>query len=84
MKIRIGYDMVYACPQPTPMILLLNTHFSRASDIIVPDHMCTDTAVPQTAYRDGFGNWCTRIVAPEGETRIFGEGVVRDTGHLCR
>lgn len=80
MKIRVGYDMVYTCPQPVPMILLVNTHFSRASDIIVPDHLRTDPALPFTTYRDGFGNWCTRIVAPEGETRIFGEGVVRDTG----
>ena len=38
MKIRIGYDMVYECPQPTPMILMLNIHYSRASDIVVPDH----------------------------------------------
>ena len=38
MKIRIGYDMVYSCPQPVPMILMLNTHYSRASDVVVPDH----------------------------------------------
>ena len=36
--------------------------------------------MPLTAYRDGFGNWCTRIVAPAGDTRIFAEGIVRDTG----
>ena len=80
MKIRIGYDMVYACAQPVPMILMLNTHYSRASDVVVPDHVRTDPAVPLTAYRDGFGNWCSRIVAPAGETRIFAEGVVRDSG----
>ena len=80
MKIRIGYDMVYACPQPVPMILMLNTHYSRASDVVVPDHVRTDPAVPLTAYRDGFGNWCSRMVAPAGDTRIFAEGIVRDTG----
>ncbi len=80
MKIRIGYDMVYECPQPVPMILMLNTHYSRASDVVVPDHVCTDPAVPLIAYRDGFGNWCSRIVAPAGETRIFAEGILRDTG----
>ena len=80
MKIRIGYDMVYECPQPVPMILMLNTHYSRASDVVVPDHVCTDPAVPLIAYRDGFGNWCSRIVAPAGETRIIAEGILRDTG----
>ena len=80
MKIRIGYDMVYSCPDRVPMILMLNTHYSRASDVVVPDHVRTDPAVPMTAYRDGFGNWCTRIVAPPGDIRIFAEGIVRDTG----
>ena len=79
MNLRIGYDMVYGCPQPVPMILMLNTHYSRASDVVVPDHVRTDPPLPLIAYRDGFGNWCTRIVAPAGDTRIFAEGVVRDT-----
>jgi len=79
MNLRIGYDMVYGCPQPVPMILMLNTHYSRASDVLVPDHVRTDPPLPLIAYRDGFGNWCTRIVAPAGDTRIFSEGVVRDT-----
>ena len=67
MQIRVGYELIYDCPQPTPMILTLNIHFTRVSDIIVPDHLITNPSVPITAYRDGFGNWCSRIVAPKGE-----------------
>ena len=80
MQIRIGYEMVYECPQPTPMILMLNIHYSRVSEVVVPDHLLTDPVVPLTAYRDGFGNWCSRIVAPRGDIRIFADGVVRDSG----
>ena len=80
MKIRIGFDMVYACPQPTPMMLMLNIHYSRMSDVIVPDYVLTDPPTELTAYRDGFGNWCSRLVAPEGDIRIFTDGVVRDSG----
>ena len=80
MKIRIGYDMVYECKQPTPMILMLNIHYSRMADVVAPDHLLTEPAVPLTAYRDGFGNWCTRIVAPAGPIRIFADGIVRDSG----
>ena len=80
MKIRIGYDMVYECPRPTPMILILNVHYSRVADVVVPDHILTDPAVPLVAYRDGFGNWCSRIVAPPGSIRIFADGIVRDSG----
>jgi transglutaminase-like putative cysteine protease len=80
MQIRVGYDLIYECPQPTPMILTLNIHYTRASDIVIPDLMTTDPPVPTTAFRDGFGNLCTRIVAPVGRIRISTAGVVRDTG----
>jgi transglutaminase-like putative cysteine protease len=80
MKIRVGYEMVYDCPQPTPMVLMLHVHHSRANDIVVPDHMTTDPSVPITAYRDTFGNWCSRIVAPIGRIRIAGNGVLNDDG----
>src|SRR5271154_5775057 len=80
MQIRVGYELIYDCPQPTPMILTLNIHYSRASDIVIPDLMTTDPSVPISAYRDGFGNWCTRIMAPKGRIRIASTGVVRDTG----
>jgi transglutaminase-like putative cysteine protease len=80
MQIRVGYELIYDCPQPTPMMLMLNIHYSRASDIIVPDNMTTDPAVPITAYRDGFGNWCTRLVAPAGRIRIATTALLRDSG----
>jgi transglutaminase-like putative cysteine protease len=80
MKIKIGYEFLYTFPQPTPMILTINVHYSRASDIIIPDHLRTDPPVPITAYRDSFGNWCDRIVAPAGSMRIFASGVVGDSG----
>jgi transglutaminase-like putative cysteine protease len=80
MQIRVGYEMVYDCPQETPMILMVNVHYSRAADVVVPDRLTTDPFVPITSHRDPFGNWCTRIVAPAGRIRLSGYGVVRDSG----
>ena len=80
MRIRIGYELTYECPQPTPMILTLNVHFGRVSDLVAPDHIVTSPPIPMTAYRDGFGNWCSRIVAPAGEIRISTNAVVNDNG----
>jgi len=80
VKIRVGYELIYDCPQPTPMILSLNVHFSRASDLIIPDHLITDPSVPVTAYRDRFGNWCTRIVAPRGQIRLTADALINDSG----
>jgi transglutaminase-like putative cysteine protease len=80
MLIRLGYELVYDCPQPTPMLLTLNVHYTRASDMVVPDHLVTSPSIPIRTYRDGFGNWCNRIVAPTGRTRLSGNGIVKDSG----
>jgi transglutaminase-like putative cysteine protease len=79
MLIQVGYELVFYCPQNTPMILMLNIHYSRASDLVLPDHLITDPEVPVTSYRDGFGNWCTRILAPRGRIRLSSNAIVRDT-----
>ena len=80
MRIRVGYEFIYSFPQPTPMILTVSIHYSRTSDIIVPDHLTTDPLVPVSIFRDGFGNLCSRIVAPSGQIRITSTGLVWDTG----
>jgi transglutaminase-like putative cysteine protease len=80
MLIRVGYELIYDCPQPTPMVVMLNVHFSRASDLTVPDRLITTPSVPITSYRDAYGNWCSRIVAPRGQLRLSSSAVVRDTG----
>src|SRR6266436_6128387 len=80
MKIRVGFEIIYDFPQPTPLIAVVGTHFTRASDIIVPDHLTSSPSVPITPYRDGFGNWCSRLVAPAGRMRLAADGTVRDSG----
>ena len=84
MKISVGFDLVYDCPQPTPMILTLSIHYSRVSDLLKPDHLVINPPVPIKAYRDGFGNWCSRIVAPKGEVRLRANSIVSDPGTLDR
>jgi transglutaminase-like putative cysteine protease len=79
MQIRIGYELSFECSQQTPMILMLHIHFSRVSDIVIPDHLHTDPPLPIAAHRDSFGNWCSRIVAPTGATRIFTDALIHDT-----
>jgi transglutaminase-like putative cysteine protease len=80
MLIRVGYELVYGCPQPTPMILTLNVHYSRVSDLVKPDHLVVEPAVPISGYRDLFGNWCNRVVLPAGRTRLTADAVIRDSG----
>lgn len=80
MRIRIGYEMEMEFPQPTPMILMLHVHWSRVSDLEAPDHLLTDPALTLEGYRDAFGNWCTRMVAPPGRVRFSADTVIRDLG----
>jgi transglutaminase-like putative cysteine protease len=80
VEIRVGYELIYDCPQPTPMMLVLNVHYTRASDILVADRVTTDPFVFLADYRDGFGNWCTRLVAPKGPIRISSTALVKDSG----
>jgi transglutaminase-like putative cysteine protease len=62
------------------MLLMLNVHPSRASDLVVPDELVTDPLIAISSYRDGFGNRCSRIVAPTGQLRLSANGIVTDTG----
>ncbi len=80
MQIRVGYELLYECPKPTPMFLTLNIHYTRASDLVIADHIITNPSVPISAYRDGFGNWCSRIVAPAGVIQITSDAIVNDIG----
>ena len=80
LQFRVGFEMAYQLAQPTPMILALSIHYSRASDLLRPDHLVTQPAVPTTAYRDLFGNWCTRLVAPAGLFVLSADALVKDSG----
>ena len=80
MKIRIGYQITYDCPKPTPMLLVLRVHPSRRADLLAPDRITFDPPIASTDYRDGFGNICTRIVAPAGSLTISSGQIVTDPG----
>lgn len=80
MRIHVGCRMTFDFPQITPMIAMLNVHSSRVSDLERPDYLVTTPAVPIEGYRDIFGNWCNRFVAPAGRFTLGTDSVIRDSG----
>jgi transglutaminase-like putative cysteine protease len=48
--------------------------------LLGPDLIRTNPSCAVTAYRDGFGNWCSRLVAPAGKVIITGDTLVGDSG----
>jgi transglutaminase-like putative cysteine protease len=80
MRIRVGCEMTYELEQFTPMIVTLNVHSSRVSDLERPDYLVVTPSVAVEGYRDTFGNWCNRLVAPPGRVTLSTETIVRDKG----
>lgn len=80
MRFHLGCRLAYNLPQPTPMIAMLNVHYARFGDLERPDFLVTSPMVPITSYRDGFGNWCNRFVAPPGRFEVMTDGVIQDAG----
>ncbi|PLW74920.1 transglutaminase-like domain-containing protein [Cohaesibacter celericrescens] len=82
MRISLGCKLRFDMPQATPMVAMLNVHYSRFGDLERPDYLSTSPGVPVESYRDGFGNWATRLVAPAGEFTLMTNGIFRDPGNL--
>jgi transglutaminase-like putative cysteine protease len=80
MLIRIGYDVVFDLPEPTPMLLMLHVHPSRFPSLQGPENLRVEPFVPMTSYLDAFGNSCARIVAQAGQVRFHNDAVVYDDG----
>src|SRR5690349_14027214 len=80
MKIRAGFRLGYECPQPTPMMLCLNIHPSRRIDLLTDQVLEFSPPIEAWNYTDGFGNACSRIVAPPGLTEITTQFEIYDTG----
>jgi transglutaminase-like putative cysteine protease len=62
------------------MLLMLHVHPSRAPDLIMPDDIRFNPLVEHRQYRDGFGNICTRVLAPAGRLEISTDFLIQDTG----
>ncbi len=80
MHIRAGFELSFSPPQPTPILLLVSVHPSRAGDLLTPGVIAFDPPVPTHVYRDGFDNICTRVVAPAGRLTLSTELVASDSG----
>lgn len=80
MRIHLGCRLTYEFPAPTPMIVILNVHYSRVGRLERPDHLQTTPHVPVESYRDSFGNWCNRLVAPAGTFVMGTDSVIGDDG----
>src|SRR5579862_8265400 len=80
MQIKVGFEITYTAPQPTPMVIMLKIHPSRRNDIIGGETIVAEPDVPIRYYSDSFGNICGRLVAPAGGVTLRCDATVRDSG----
>ncbi len=84
MLIRIGYDIVFEHPVPTPIVAMLYLHPSGRPAIRRDEYLLIDPAVQVTEYIDGFGNRCGRFTSPAGLLRLWNDAVVESDGEPDR
>lgn len=80
MLIRIGYELVFDVPTPTPIMFLLYLHPSRGPSLRQGDKLIVEPAVKIHEFTDVFGNRCGWVHAPAGKIRFTNDAIVRDSG----
>ncbi len=80
MLIRIGYELVFDVPQTCPIMTQLDLVPGRDASVRRPGGMQVEPAIPVEVFLDGFGNRCSRLVAPPGKLRLWDDLVVEDSG----
>ena len=80
MHIRIGYDIAFDVPFPTPVITLLRVHPSYDPHLSRRDVPTIEPDLPVSEYLDVFGNRVGRILAPAGKLRLTNDAVVEVDG----
>ena len=80
MLIRLGYDIEFYLPYPTPIVALLDVHPSRIPDLREPDQLKVEPEVPVERYVDSLGNHCSRFLAPAGIVRLYNSTLIEDSG----
>ena len=80
MLIQAGFEIVFSCKVPTPMLLQVHVRPEREVDLLAPEVLTTDPFTPYRTYIDSFGNRCTRIMAPAGRLTLSNLFQIRDSG----
>jgi transglutaminase-like putative cysteine protease len=80
LLIRVGYEIGFVLSQPTPMLMMLYVHPSRAPSIREPERLEVEPNVSISEYIDSFGNRCGRLFAPPGSFVLRNDAIVEDDG----
>jgi transglutaminase-like putative cysteine protease len=80
MKIRAGYELVYDCPAPVEMLMMVHVHSTRIPDLLTPEGVNFAGATVSRYYQDRFGNLCSLIQANAGLLVVTADFLISDSG----
>src|ERR1041384_3796753 len=80
MDIRVGYELSFEVPRPTPMQLVLYVPPEQTSRLRHPQRIEIEPATPVEDFTDAFGNHAARILAPGGAVRARYDNAIEDSG----
>ena len=81
MRLHTGCQLEYRCQYETPLILLLRLH-RVASQQVLTEHFSVEPGVPMHEYVDHYGNYCHRLVAPEGKFTVTSKAIVETSAEV--
>lgn len=79
MLIRFGYEIVFDCPRPTPIVCRMELA-PEAAQTLAYTPFATSPRLASTTFVDEFGNRARRFVAPAGRTTIWSSGLAEVDG----
>jgi transglutaminase-like putative cysteine protease len=80
MLIKVGCEIEFTFPAPTPVILMLSLHPLRAPTIRKHENLQVSPPVPLSQFFDLNGNRCARALVPAGHVSFSNDAVVEDCG----
>ena len=84
MLIRIGFEAAFDFANPTPVLMMMHVHPSRAASLREPERLTVTPQVLVSDYADTYGNRCARAVAPAGRVVFQSDALVEDDGQPDR
>ena len=80
MLIRVGYEVVLLFEKPTPLLVVGSIHPTVAHCIRKPECLVVEPPVSISEYLDGYGNRCSRMMAPAGRVVFKNDATVENSG----
>lgn len=80
MLIRFGYDITINCPQPTAVVTRMGLRNEHRATLVQDEVIELIPNLPAHHFTDEFGNRCMRLLAPAGDIRFRGDGLLQDDG----